>query len=108
MSNANDKEGVGNDVNPDQSYAVGNKKPPLHTRFTPGKSGNPSGRPKGRSNLEATVMKEFYKTIDVKRTLQIARCTSRLGGHATSKVQVAQKKSRSKAALRLPDGWSRR
>ena len=30
---------------------VGYRKPPVHTRFKPGQSGNPKGRPKGPRNL---------------------------------------------------------
>lgn len=33
------------------AYAVGYCRPPLHTRFQPGVSGNPSGRRKGRKNI---------------------------------------------------------
>jgi hypothetical protein len=40
---------------------VGYKRPPLHTRFQPGVSGNPRGRLKGVRNFAA----------DVKRTLEI-------------------------------------
>jgi Family of unknown function (DUF5681) len=47
----------------DAPYKVGNKKPPLHTRFKPGQSGNPKGRSKGCSNFVATLLKEFHKPV---------------------------------------------
>ncbi len=37
--------------NPDGSYKVGYKRPPVHSRFKPGQSGNPGGRPKGRQSM---------------------------------------------------------
>jgi hypothetical protein len=63
MSNSRDEDGRGTDAGPDKSYAVGNKKPPLHSRFKQGKSGNPSGRPKGRTNFDTILLKEFYKPV---------------------------------------------
>jgi hypothetical protein len=69
MSNSKDKGGLGNNVDPDKPYKVGNKKPPLETQFQKGVSGNPRGRPKGRAkdltNLADLVMKEFYKPVVV-------------------------------------------
>jgi hypothetical protein len=38
-------------------YEVGYGKPPQHTRFTKGQSGNPRGRPAGAKNF-ATLLKE--------------------------------------------------
>ncbi len=38
-------------------YKVGYGKPPEHTRFRPGQSGNPRGRPKGSANL-TTLLEE--------------------------------------------------
>ncbi len=35
---------------PAANYDVGYRKPPSHTRFQPGQSGNPKGRPKGARN----------------------------------------------------------
>jgi len=32
---------------PESDYEIGRGKPPMHTRFKPGQSGNPKGRPKG-------------------------------------------------------------
>lgn len=39
----------------DETYRVGRGRPPLHTRFAPGKSGNPRGRPKGRKSMESII-----------------------------------------------------
>jgi len=36
---------------PGNGYEVGYKKPPKHTQFQPGRSGNPHGRPKVSKNL---------------------------------------------------------
>ena len=41
------------DQEPD--YEVGYRKPPRHTRFKPGVSGNPRGRPKDAKNLSTLV-----------------------------------------------------
>ena len=40
-------------------YEVGYRRPPQSTRFKPGKSGNPKGRPKGCKNLN-TRLREIY------------------------------------------------
>jgi len=42
------------------SYDVGYGKPPQHTRFKPGQSGNPKGKPKGAKNL-ATIVDNAIK-----------------------------------------------
>ena len=41
----------------ERGYEVGYGKPPRHTRFKTGQSGNPRGRPKGSKNL-ATLLTE--------------------------------------------------
>jgi hypothetical protein len=38
-----------------RDYKVGYKKPPLHTRFKKGQSGNPRGRPRGAKNFSTVL-----------------------------------------------------
>ena len=49
------------DETSDDGFTVGYKKPPQHSRFQSGRSGNPRGREKGVRNLGS----------DVKRTLEV-------------------------------------
>ena len=46
-----------------KSYAVGHGKPPEATRFKPGQSGNPKGRPKGKKNRREAPRHERLKSI---------------------------------------------
>jgi uncharacterized protein DUF5681 len=44
---------------------VGYGKPPKSTRFKPGQSGNPSGRPKAPRSLARELLEEMYETVTV-------------------------------------------
>ncbi len=46
-------------------YDVGYKKPPKHTRFQAGQSGNPKGRPKGCSNFATTLGKILGERVQI-------------------------------------------
>ena len=48
------------------SYSVGYCKPPIHSRFPPGRSGNPKGRPKGRLNLETAFNNELNRVVTIR------------------------------------------
>lgn len=47
-------------------HEVGYRKPPLHTRFKKGQSGNPSGRPKDAKNLKTDLEEEMQEKIIVR------------------------------------------
>ncbi len=61
-----DDDKKGTDPEADHSYEVGYGKPPKHTRFQPGQSGNPRGRPKGTKNLKTDLMEELGEKIIVR------------------------------------------
>jgi hypothetical protein len=60
-----------NDRRPD---GRANNRPPLHTRFKPGQSGNLSGRPKGSKSTGALVV----STLNQKVTINIGGKTQRI------------------------------
>ncbi len=45
---------------------VGFGKPPKHTQFKPGQSGNPAGRPKGTKNLKTDLEEELRELITIR------------------------------------------
>ena len=47
------------------TYAVGYKRPPVHSRFKPGRSGNPSGRPKDSKNFKALLREILNEQISL-------------------------------------------
>jgi hypothetical protein len=54
----------------------GYKRPPVHTRFVAGRSGNPKGRPKGTRNLETDLREELAEQIPIRegeRSLRVSK-----------------------------------
>jgi len=60
-----------NEAEAKAKYKVGYKNPPKQTQFKPGQSGNPKGRPKGKSGAEnsrelrAGMMKQFSLPVTI-------------------------------------------
>jgi hypothetical protein len=47
----------------DDDYEVGYGRPPRHSRFRAGQSGNPKGRPKGSKNVGTMLEEVFFRKI---------------------------------------------
>jgi len=57
---------AGADKNHEAGYTVGYGRPPKQSRFKPGQSGNPRGRPAGRANARTTVVRVLAEPIIVR------------------------------------------
>ncbi|KAA9008748.1 DUF5681 domain-containing protein [Histidinibacterium aquaticum] len=51
----------------EEEYEVGYGKPPKATRFKPGQSGNPRGRPKSKKNAHSIVEAVLFQPVAVTR-----------------------------------------
>lgn len=76
MSGTRQGEDGAGAAEPGSHYEVGFGKPPKASRFTPGQSGNPKGRPKGSKNrpklpelheerLKTIILEEAYRSVSV-------------------------------------------
>lgn len=48
-------------------YEVGYGKPPRHSQFKPGQSGNPKGRPKGAKNIDTIMQEALFQSVQITR-----------------------------------------
>ncbi|MGH6877912.1 MAG: DUF5681 domain-containing protein [Rhizomicrobium sp.] len=75
------------------------------TKFAPGKSGNPRGRPKGSRNLAAQIMAEVNATADAQQVSKLEAAIKALVDKAVSGDQhatqlVIDRVERAEATLR--------
>ena len=54
---------------------VGYRRPPVHTRFKPGQSGNPSGRAKGSQNLKTLFHKILKEEVSLREGSEVHKVT---------------------------------
>ncbi len=60
---------------PSTKLSVGYKRPPVHTRFKPGQSGNPSGRRKGSQNLKTIFEKILKEEVSLREGNEVRKVT---------------------------------
>lgn len=71
----------------DSDYEVGFGRPPVRNRWPKGKSGNPSGRPKGRKSL----LTHFRNAVSEKVTVKEGNRTRKVSKLEASFIQLATK-----------------
>jgi hypothetical protein len=60
-----------------RDYVVGYGKPPLHSRFQKGRSGNPKGRPRGRKNMSTLLSDALNGSVIVVESGRRKKITKR-------------------------------
>jgi hypothetical protein len=78
-----------NDTKGSKPYVVGYGKPPVHTRFKKGQSGNPNGRRKGAKNFSTALKETLQEKVVIKENGK---------SKAVSKQEVITKQLVNKAA----------
>lgn len=71
-------------------YSVGYKKPPVGSRFKPGVSGNPKGRPKSAKGLQTIVRDTLTQKVAVRTSSGVKRI-SRIEAAVQKTLELAMK-----------------
>ncbi len=63
LDGSEDESSSNDSTDKQPKYKTGFKKPPKHTQFKPGQSGNPNGRPKRSKNMNTLLSNELDEKI---------------------------------------------
>lgn len=80
-------------------YAVGYGRPPSHSRFQQGRSGNPKGRPKGARNLATDLAEELGEVIEVRENGTVRRISKQRAMLKSLAAQTLKGNARAAAQL---------
>ncbi|MBH5401181.1 hypothetical protein HZZ13_25850 [Bradyrhizobium sp. CNPSo 4010] len=69
------------------SGGVGYGKPPKHSQFKPGQSGNPKGRPKGTRNFKSDVRATLQSPVKITKNGRVRNVTTQRAILETMRVQ---------------------
>jgi len=59
---------------------IGYGKPPKHTQFKPGESGNPNGRRKGSRNFKTELLEKLKSPVKVNQNGRVSRISTQRAG----------------------------
>jgi len=89
-----------------RDYEVGYRKPPLHSRFKPGQSGNPKGKKVREKSLLAQTLKELDTLVSINENGKEMRITKQqLLVKSQLKLAIQGKHSALKFLERVTDGF---
>jgi Family of unknown function (DUF5681) len=89
-SEVGESQGTSGDNYHIANYKVGYKRPPVHSRFKPGQSGNPKGRPAGSANAKTTVQRVMNERVSVRRgqkTSSVTTLEAMVQAHAVKAIK---------------------
>ena len=92
---------------PTTNNEVGYKRPPVHSRFKPGQSGNPTGRAKGRRNLKTMfnqILNEQVSLRDGSEVRQVSKMEAVLRRVVVDAVKGDQRRMATEFRLAEPTG----